>query len=67
MLKLNIRLEGHLAAFAFLSSARVNCGTDVELDWYSIQHKIADCEVDAEIQLYSRLLLWNFSYFPKGP
>jgi len=67
VLKLNIRLEGHLAAFAFLSSATVNCRTDVELDWYCIQYKIADCEVDAEIQLYRGILLRNFSYFPKGP
>lgn len=57
MLKLNIRLEGHLAAFAFLSPVTMNCRTDVELDWYCIQYKIVGCEVDAEITTLQEISL----------
>lgn len=67
MLKLNIRLEGHLAAFTFLSLVTMNCRTDVELDWYCIQYKIVDCEVDAAIQLRRGFLWENMKNSLKGP
>lgn len=59
MLKLNIRLEGHLVAFTFLSLVTVNGRADVELDWYCIQYKIVDCGVDAEMRLCKGFLWEN--------
>jgi len=67
VLKLNTRLEGHLAAFTFLSLVTMNCRTDVELDWYCIQCKIVDCEVGAEIQLCRGFLWENMKNSLRGP
>lgn len=47
-------------AFTFLSLLTVNCRADVELDWYCIQYKIVDCEVDAEIQLLQSISLGKY-------
>lgn len=67
MLKLNIRLEGHLMAFTFLSLVTVNCRADVELDWYCIQYKIVDCEAVAEIRLCKGFLWENIKKSLKCP